>query len=192
MRVTRKSLSTLPLALLAMAALPTGAEAKCLERAGSPILPGYVLIVDGERIGEYAMDAQADMPPSDEILVMEVTCLRAESAPNPNARQAATVVITRRGAPRLLQSYLRDLVEAQKEFHSIAGAYAEDLEELSFLESHIAIPMAMEVGDGGWFAAATIPGSNSTCHVAVGSATRDPRFQRGPRTSGGKPVCYQT
>lgn len=192
MRVTRRSLATLPLALLAMAALPTGAEAKCLERVGSPILPGHVLIVDGERVGEYAMDAQPDLPRSEEILMMEVTCLRAASAGSPNARQAATVVVTRKGAPRLMQQYLRDLVAAQEQYHSLAGEYAEELADLAFLENHIDIPLTMQANGAGWFAVATIHGSESTCQVAVGTAARDPRFQRARRATPGTPVCFRS
>lgn len=188
MRIPRQALLTLPVALLAAAAMPSEAAAKCLERAGSPVLPGYVLIVDGERVGEYAMDATPEMPPSDEVLVVEVTCLRA-AGENPEARQAATVVVTRKGASRLLSTYLRDLVAAEEKYRSMSGEYTADLKELAFFESHIQIPLEMEVGDMGWFAAATVPGSNTTCRVTVGTYARDPRFGSGPLSRSGRPFC---
>lgn len=189
MRIPRQALLTLPVALLAAAAMPSEAAAKCLERAGSPVLPGYVLIVDGDRVGEYAMDANPEMPPSEEILVLSVTCVRAAGDENPAARQAATVVVTKKGASRLLNSYLRDLVAAQEEYRSMTGEYTADLARVGFFDSHIEIPIEMEVGRMGWFAAATVPGSNTTCRVAVGTYARDARFGRGALNRSGKPLC---
>lgn len=187
-----RAIGTTVFALVAVAALPVDAAAKCQATAGEPLLPGYVLIVDGELKGEFEMGEQAAYPPSDEILRMETACLRATGSSDPSARQTALVIITKRGVPRVLKSYLGDLADAQAAYRARTGQYAADLADLDFLASHITVPMEMSVGEGGWWAVATVPGSNSTCHVAVGSATREARFQRGPRAAPGTPVCLSS
>lgn len=187
-----RGIGTATLALLAVAAIPSTAAAKCQATTMNPVLPGYALIVDGELRGEYATEEEATYPPSEQILTMEVACLRALRSPDPRARQSAVVVITRRGAPRVLKSYLSDLVEAQADYRERTGEYAADLADLDFLATHITVPMEMSVGEAGWWAVATVPGSNSTCQVAIGSAAREARFQRGPRARPGTPVCLRS
>src|SRR5690606_6562740 len=124
--------------------------ANCLATGGSPVLPGHVLIVDGDRVGEYTSSPGAGLPPAEEILLRAETCVPAAASGGSDARQAATVVVTKKGASRLLNLYLRDLVAAQEEYRATVGEYTSDLEQLGFFEAHIEIPIEMEIGDMGW------------------------------------------
>lgn len=182
-----KALLALSVAVLALAAAPLEAAAKCGPKVGSPLLPGYVLIVDGQLVGEFAMDEQPDYPPAEQILLIEMACLSARGAADPRARQAAVVVVTKRGAEKMLTSYLRDLVAAQEEHRSSMGKYARELADLDFFASRIVIPLEMDVGDGGFAATATLGGSDVACRVAVGSHATDSRLQRAP----GRPACWR-
>lgn len=187
MRRIPRTFLGLSVALLALATAPLEAAAKCGPRTGSPVLPGYVFIVDGEVVGEFAMDEQPAYPPSEQVLALRVTCLRARGDADPRARQAAVVVVTKQGAEKMLTSYLDDLVAAQEKHRASTGEYARELADLDFFSSHIEIPLQMDVGDGGFAATATLKGSDAACRVAVGSRATDSRRQRARNT----PVCWR-
>lgn len=185
MRPLAGGLLTVSFALLALAAAPTDAAAKCGATPGGTVLPGYVLIIDGELIGEFAMNEPIAYPPAEQIVHSGVVCLRARGAAEPNTRQAAVVVITKRGAQKVLTSYLRDLVAAQEDHRSSTGEYARGLSELDFLDSHIVLPLEMEVGDTGFAATASLAEAGVACRVALGEEAREPRA----KSESGDPVC---
>lgn len=166
MRGPLKLLLPMCAAALVSAAAPTNALAKCVERLGHPVLPGYLFIVDGEVVGEYAMGEEAPYPPSEEILVVEVTCRPADRS----AQQAAVIVVTKSGARTFMQSYLRELVEAQRQHHADHGEYASTPEELDFFAARVDLPIQMEVAQDAWSATLALEGSDIICRVASGGA----------------------
>jgi hypothetical protein len=185
MRYLQSSLS-LCIAIVAIASTPADAAAKCRASPGHRVLPGYVLMVDGKIVGEYAMNASADMPPSEEIVAIEVVCRRAPTGDADSwAHQAVVFVLTKGGSPALFQSYLEELVEEQQAHHSRTGEYASDLSDLGFFDWRLPIPLEMEVATTGWSATARIQSLSTICHVAVGSAEPMRRSQRR-----GVPTCF--
>lgn len=170
-------------ALLAIAVTPGTSAAKCVESIGHPVRPGYVLIVDGELMGEYAMgmEADADRPEPEEIHAIRVTCIDAPRANG--ARQAAVMIVTKRGATRLLTSYLGDLVVEQEKYRARHGSFAPDLATLRFLESRYPVEIDMRVEPAGWTATARVEGLAPLCEVAVGSVGG------GPREASARPRC---
>lgn len=184
--------------LVAIAVTPGTAAAKCVESIGHPVRPGYVLIVDGQLIGEYAMGAQADMPPKEEIHSVHVTCIDAPQADAAaGARQAAVTLVTKSGSARLLTTYLSDLVREQEEHRARHGSYAPDLETLGFFRSRVPVALEMRVEEAGWQATARVEGLDPVCTVAVGSAVARERGHRRPggrgvalpRSTPGEPRC---
>lgn len=170
MRNTMRMLLPLCAAALVVAVAPTEALAKCVERIGHPVLPGFVFIVDGQIVGEYAMGDQPPYPPSEQILRLEVTCRLATGPGRSNAQQAAVVVVTKSGARTLLRSYLTDLVEAQRQHRARHGVYASSASELGFFESRVSLPLRIEVSGNAWSATATFEGSDIVCRVASRSS----------------------
>ncbi|HEX6070577.1 MAG TPA: hypothetical protein VFZ18_12155 [Longimicrobiaceae bacterium] len=163
---------------LAIAAAPAPAAAKCLESIGHPVLPGYVLVVDGKVVGEYAMNARADLPPAEKVAALSVACIDSPRDGAPGARQVATIVITHDGLPRALRAALAELVEAQESFRTRHGSYAPDLNVLGVSAAR-SVPIDMRVGSNGWSAVARIGALEPVCQVAVGAAAAEVRQRPG-------------
>jgi hypothetical protein len=157
---------------LAIAAAPAPAAAKCLESIGHPVLPGYVLVVDGKIVGEYAMNARADLPPAEEVAALSVACIDAPRDGAPGARQVATIVITHSGLPGALRTALAELVQAQGSYRARHGSYAPDLKMLGTSATR-SVPIDMRVGSTGWSAVARIGTLEPVCQVAVGAAAAE-------------------
>jgi hypothetical protein len=186
MRNPSRVLLPLCAALLAIAGTAGEAAAKCAESLGRPLLPGYVLIVDGKIVGEYDMDAQAEYPPADQVVSVQMLCRLATTPTGSPAKQAAVVVVTRDGAPSLYRTYLVELVDEQQAYRERTGEFAPDLTTLGFFEQRLPLAIEMEATATGW--SATLGGgeAETLCAVAVGSA----RPLR-PRQTQGVPSCYR-
>lgn len=197
MRNTMRMLLPLCAVVLVSLAAPTEALAKCVERIGHPVLPGFVFIVDGQVVGEYAMGEQPPYPPSEQILLLEVTCRPSTDPARSTAQQAAVVVVTKSGARTLLRSYLTDLVEAQRQHRARHGEYASTASELGFFESRVSLPMRIELSRNAWSATATFEGSDIVCTVAsrnAGTARTSLRAGAAPRLASRPdiPRCSRT
>jgi hypothetical protein len=168
-------------ALLGSAASPTSAAAKCRESIGHPVLPGYVLIVDGKVVGEYEMNdgsAKAALPAAGEVASVAVVCIDAPQDGARGARRAATVIVTHDGLPQAFRAALAELVEAQRSYRERHGIYASDLEALGTTPTR-AVPIDMRVGPGGWSAVVRIGTLEPVCQVAVGAAAAEMRLRDG-------------
>ena len=163
---------------LAIATAPASAAAKCLESIGHPVLPGYVLVVDGKIVGEYAMNARADLPPAAEVAAAYVACVDAPQDGAPGARRVASIVVTHDGLPRALRGALEDLVRAQESYRERHGSYAPDLTTLGSSATR-SVPIDMRVGSDGWSAVARIGALEPVCQVAVGPAAAAVRQRPG-------------
>ena len=161
MRITR--LNRFLLATAAIALLPAAAEAKCIESASHPVLPGYVYVLDGRVVGIFDVVDAPPHPPADEILAIEVTCREAADSGVPRARRAAVLVATRAGAPALLTRHLRDLSVALEAQRVATGRFAADLRDIRFFEGRIAVPIELQADTDRWRAVARIEGSSVAC-----------------------------
>lgn len=161
MRITR--LNRFLLATAAIALLPAAAEAKCIETASQPVLPGYVYVLDGQVVGIFEMSDAPPHPPADEILVVKVTCREAADSGVPRARRAAVLVATRAGAPALLARHLRDLSVALETQRAATGSFAADLREIRFFDGRIAVPTELQADADRWKAVARIEGASVVC-----------------------------
>ena len=178
MRSLPRSILILSASVLASAAAPATAAAKCLESIGHPVLPGYVLVVDGKIVGEYAMNARAELPPAAEVAAVYVACIDAPQDGAPGARQVASIVVTHDGLPRALRTALEDLVRAQESYRERHGSYAPDLTTLGSSAVRT-VPIDMRVGSTGWSAVARIGSREPVCQVAVGEAAAEVRQRAG-------------
>lgn len=160
---------TLLLVAVTVATLPTVAEAKCIETGAHPILPGYVYVLDGRVVGTFEMADAPPHPPAEEILAIEVACKRAVNAESPDVRQAAVLVATRSGAETLLTRTLEDLTRAMEAHYATTGALASGLDALEFFDSHMTLPIDLEVQVDRWRAVARIDGAAVSC-VSEGRA----------------------
>jgi hypothetical protein len=178
MRSLSRVVLILSATVLAIAAAPASAAAKCLASIGHPVLPGYVLVVDGKIVREYAMNDRADLPPPEEVAALSVACIDAPRDGAPGARQVATVVVTHDGLPLALRRALTELVEAQESYRTKHGSYAPDLQALGSSATR-SVPIDMRVGSTGWSAVARIGSLEPVCQVAVGAAAADLRQRAG-------------
>jgi hypothetical protein len=160
-------------ALAATAATPADAAVKCRTHT----VPGYVMVIDGRLIGEYGMDGtpsspfeQPVLPPTEDILSIEVRCLDVRSGDGEAmVRRSAILVVTKPGAAALLTSTLRDLMAEQARHREASGAYAGSTTALRFFDSRTTVDLAITLTGDGWSATAAMAGLDVVCRVAVDS-----------------------
>jgi hypothetical protein len=133
--------------------------------------------VDGEIVRDYqgiVPDAEAGqvMPEADDVVLVEVRCLRVRSTEKESgwALRSAVIVVTRSGAPKVAHAQLAELVEEQRLHLERTGRYAASLTELQFPETRGNLGIEMKVDDDGWSASVSLNDPGITCRVAVGGA----------------------
>lgn len=187
----------LPLAV-ALLLLPNVAEGAALllppSAAGVVLkcrthdLPGHITVVDGEIVRDYrgtgpdTEEATRVMPESDDIMSVEVRCLRVRSAEVESgwALRSAIVVLTKSGAQKVALSQLAELVEEQRLHFERTGRYAASLTELKFTDTRASLGIELKVNEDGWWAAVSFKDPGFGCRVAVGSeAAADPDLRPG-------------
>ena len=172
----------LSLSLVLLAPDANASIRKC--NAGPVTVPGFLMMVDGEIIGDFpapevrpgdpgpAFNLEEFAPTLEtaDVLQVEFTCSEhTDPATNSRTLRVTISVLTRSGLPRLMQSYLEALVERQEGYRAAAGGYATHLNALSFYESRILLPIDLRATSTGWSATAFIAESPVRCYVAVGS-----------------------
>lgn len=185
MRNVARVVLALSMAALAGAAVPAAAAAKCRPTADRPLHPLHALMVDGTVTAEYAAGTAPTLPPTEDIVAVEIRC-REVVTERGTVMQNMISVVTRAGAPALMERYLAELVEAQRAHHARTGSWAPTLIALRFLDARAPVPIEMDVTDTGWSASTTMSGVQTTCSVAVGAGA-----DTGPdgRQVGGVPAC---
>jgi hypothetical protein len=164
-----------PLAVIgvALAATPDSASAKCAPSMGT-VLPDVHYVLDEVVVDREALDALD----RNDILSVEVTCrdVTPEGARG-RVLQNAIVMMSRSGAPALIESRLRDLVEAQHTHFAATGSYAATLEALEFPVSRYSHAIEISVSETGWSATSGSADVGTECRVAVGPAEGPPEVQ---------------
>ncbi|HUF50763.1 MAG TPA: hypothetical protein VMN60_08020 [Longimicrobiales bacterium] len=166
----------LALALASLAAPPGGVPDafKCQKHT----VPGHIVVVDDVVVRDYRGDGPAPiledsgMPDRDDILSIEVRCLAVRPA-EPGAApvmRSAVIILTKSGAPRVMEAQLTELVEEQRLHRERTGRYAATLAELKFFDSRTELPIQLSVNDDGWSAAVRLASVPTACQVAVGAA----------------------
>lgn len=166
---------------LTMAAAPADAAAKCRPSAGVDVRPGVVLIVDGRVVGEYENgdEVSGKFPPRDELFSIAVTCrdVTTPSSPRPT-RQNAIIIVTKAGVLPLVETWLADLVDAQRAHLARTGRYAGTASELR-VEAPLSLQLQLHATETGWSAETHVSALRVVCAVVDGTEL--------PQRSGQKP-----
>jgi hypothetical protein len=171
MRIHRRSILPLCVALLGIAAAPDVAAAKCAPSVGHPVLPGYLFILDGRVVGEYAMDQEPEhFPAAEDIHSIEVACVDNPQPDARGARQVAKIVVTRSGFADAARLALTQLVEAQTAYHEKHRRYASDLTALNVVGLGKYVPIHMAANETGFAAQISSDSRGVLCAVGLGSA----------------------
>jgi hypothetical protein len=169
-----------------LAAAPAAAAIKCQSHT----VPGVAYVIDGRLVAVRSNTEEAmPLPDRDDILNIEIRCfeVRGEAGAEP-VRYSAIVISTRSGAAAMIESYLADLVLAQREHFELTGSYATRPEVQKFFDSRASFTLTISVVEGGWSAEGTLDGAGVDCRVAVGTAAA----AADPALTSGVPVCTAT
>jgi hypothetical protein len=131
-------------------------------------VPPYTgsLMVDGILLGE-SPGVDRTFPEDvefvdEDILHTWVGCLEIERDSN-TVGVRVVALVTKGGAVGFMRSYLEDLIEAQEEYRTAAGAFAQGVAELRFLVSHPRLPIETIVADGHWTATIRLERDEMSC-----------------------------
>lgn len=190
-----KLLLPLAIALLSTPHLAEGAALMLASDAGlgarkcrTHDLPGHITVVDGQIVRDYrgdgpdAEESSRVLPESEDIMSIEVRCLRVRSPEKESgwALRSAIIVLTKSGARKVAHAQLEELVEEQRLYLDRTGRYAASLTELRFTETRASLGIEMTLNDDGWSARVSFTDPRLACRVAVGSAaTADPDLRPG-------------
>ena len=154
-------------------------------------IPGYITVVDGKVVRDYRgaggdTAAVGTLPEREDILSLEVRCLRVRSTERASgwARRSAIIMVSKSGALKVAQDQLTELAEVQLLHAERTGGYATSLTELKFTDTRASLGIELKVSDDGWSASVSFKDPSFACRVAVGgAAVADPELRPGV------PVC---
>ena len=168
------------LLMLAVATLLPADPATSLLKCRNPLIPGHVTVVDDVVVQDSRSTGKppgqiADLRQEDVIWV-EVRCLRVRSDETADgwALRSAVVILTKRGAPKVMERQLAELVAEQRTYRARTGRYATSLAELAFLDSRTDIGIKLTVNGDSWSASTAVKGGDSSCRVADGADAGQP------------------
>jgi hypothetical protein len=177
---------TLPTSTMLASEPPEVRKCKMPDVGGVILAVDDVVLFDSLIPGATKDDFDAVMPPVEDILSIQVRCLKVRSSDADaegewRVRDAA-IVVTRGGAQALAERHLSELVEAQRVHREQTGAFAQRLDALRFTESRASLEMILTTSDAGWAASVTYEDPGFECRVAVGADADGTVGQ-------GQPVC---